>query len=149
MKKLKFNYVCAALGVLCLLLMSCKDDDNFVDKEELVGTELVNYEMTLFKVLDNNEPESISKNCILYYDNYDYKGEYAKGDLFYKGDRYTLHRLPLLEMKTWTQNSSSVKVLLSGVFEEEYTHEHDNNTRNLVDTYTNIYFDVSSITLKK
>ena len=28
MRQLKINYVCFALSVLCLLLMSCKDDED-------------------------------------------------------------------------------------------------------------------------
>ena len=71
MKKLTLNYVCFALSALCLLLMSCKDD--------LIGKELVDYEVTMFKVLDGNQPESIPKNCILYYDSShrsDYNGGY-------------------------------------------------------------------------
>ena len=147
MKKLTLNYVCFVLSALCLLLTSCKDD--------LIGKELVDYEVTMFRVLDGNQPESIPKNCILYYDSSDgsdYNGGYD-GDFFYKGDKYRISFIfiPISEMKAWFQDQSSVKVLLSGCFEDntpnDSTQPCNNNTRSSGDT--DIVFFAKSITLKQ
>ena len=147
MKKLTLNYVCFVLSALCLLLTSCKDD--------LIGKELVDYEVTMFRVLDGNQPESIPKNCILYYDSSDgsdYNGEYD-GDFFYKVDKYCISFIfiPISEMKAWFQDQSSVKVLLSGCFEDntpnDSTQPCNNNTRSSGDT--DIVFFAKSITLKQ
>lgn len=62
----------------CLLLILCKDD--------LISKELVDYEVTMFRVLDGSQPESILKKWILYYDSSggsDYNGGCVDGDFFY------------------------------------------------------------------
>lgn len=147
MGNFRFYYLHFVLSTLCILLMSCKDD--------LIGKELVDYEVTMFKVLDGNQPESIPKNCILYYDSSDgsdYNGGYD-GDFFYKGDKYRISFIfiPISEMKAWFQNQPSVKVLLSGYFEDNTPNndiQPDNNsTRSSGNAY--IVFYARSITLKK
>lgn len=147
MGNFRFYYLHFVLSTLCILLMSCKDD--------LIGKELVYYEVTMFRVLDGNQPESIPKNCILYYDSSDgsdYNGGYD-GDFFYKGDKYCISFIfiPISEMKAWFQDQSSVKVLLSGCFEDntpnDSTQPCNNNTRSSDDT--DIVFFAKSITLKK
>ena len=40
MENLKINYVCLALSILCLLLVSCKDDEAYPYP---AGKELLNY----------------------------------------------------------------------------------------------------------
>lgn len=143
MKHFKFTYLCFALSALCLLLMSCKDDDDFVDKEVLVDTELVNYEVTLFRVLDDNQPDSLPENCILYFDNSDSDDD-SRGVFFYEGNKYTIYCLPVTEMRSWTQNNLSVKVLLSGKFVDfTYVIPYINSRTN-----PDIVFYTNSITLK-
>lgn len=147
MKKLTLNYVCFALSALCLLLMSCKGDDDFVDKEDLVDTELVNYKVTLFRILDSNKPNPLPDNCILFYDKSNLSGSYVDGDFFYKGDRYHIYGLPISEMRSWTQNKSSVKVLLSGIFVEDSKEIPHSNTKSSSGD-TDIVFCIRSIILK-
>lgn len=45
MENLKINYVCLALSILCLLLVSCKDDEAYPYP---AGKELLNYEMPMY-----------------------------------------------------------------------------------------------------
>ena len=54
MENLKINYVCLALSILCLLLVSCKDDEAYPYP---AGKELLNYEMPMYIIAgDGQEP---------------------------------------------------------------------------------------------
>ncbi len=145
MKNLKMNYVCFTLSVLCLFLMSCKDD------EYPAGKELVNYEMTLFQVeYGAPKPNPLPKDCIVYsedLENREVYDHYLSISFYFEGNLYPIGGLPIQEMRDWTMNKSSVQVLLSGKF---YLNESDGtkpDSRSKTDDYS-ASFVVSSITLK-
>lgn len=147
MRQSKINYVCFALSVLCLLAISCKDDEDPYP----AGKELVNYEMTLFRVeYGAPKPDPLPKDCIVYsedLENSEVYGHYLSISFYYEGNLYPVGGLPIPEMRDWTMNKSSVQVLLSGKF---YFYEDAGNrpdSRSEKDDYF-VSFQVSSIILK-
>ena len=66
---------------------------------------------------------------------------------FYKGDRYHIYILPISEMRSWTQDKASVKILLSGSFKDGSKVTEHGNTKSSSGN-TNIVFITRSIILK-
>lgn len=147
MRQSKINYVCFALSVLCLLAISCKDDENPYP----AGKELVNYEMTLFRVeYGAPKPDPLPKDCIVYsedLENSEVYGHYLSISFYYEGNLYPVGGLPIPEMRDWTMNKSSVQVLLSGKFYPCEDEEVRPDSRSEKDDYF-VSFQVSSIILK-
>ena len=147
MRQLKITYVCFALSVLCLLLISCKDDEDPYP----AGKELVNYEMTLFRVeYGAPKPNPLPKDCIVYSEapgNNEACDNKFFISFYYEGNLYPIGGLPIPELRDWTMNKSSVQVLLGGKF---YFYEDAGNiphSRSKKDDYF-VSFQVSSIILK-
>lgn len=112
MKKLTLNYVCFALSALCVLFMSCKDDD----VPYPIGKKLVNYEITLIHLeADAPEPSSLPKDCIVYRDH-EVLDNCLYLSFFYEGNKYLFDGLSASEIRILNVDNSYVKVLLSGEF---------------------------------
>lgn len=143
MGNLKINYVCFALSILCLLLISCKNDEEYPYP---IGKELVNYEMTLFRVQNGDkEPTTLPEDYIIYYDSPETHDAFITTFFIYEGKSYLIGKLPISEMRIWNMNEPSVTVLLSGKFiplentEMPASRSRKGNYR--------AFFRVSSITL--
>ncbi len=147
MRHLKITYVCFALSVLCLLLISCKDDEDPYP----AGKELVNYEMTLFRVeYGAPKPNPLPKDCIVYSEelgNCEVCDNNLSISFYYEGNLYPIGGLPIPEMRDWTMNKSSVQVLLSGKFYPCEDDEVRPDSGSKKDDYSASFY-VSSITLK-
>ncbi|RGX81131.1 hypothetical protein DXA68_00315 [Bacteroides stercorirosoris] len=95
MRQLKIDYACFALSVLCLLVISCKDDEDPYP----AGKELVNYEMTLFRVeYGAPKPNPLPKDCIIYSEvpgnNEAYDNKFFIS-FYYEGNLYSIGGLPI------------------------------------------------------
>ncbi|WP_291581985.1 hypothetical protein [Bacteroides sp.] len=144
MGNLKINYVCFALSILCLLLMSCKNDEEYPYP---IGKELVDYELTLFRLQNGDkEPTTLPEDYIIYYDSQEVYDDFIITFFFYEGKSYGIGQLPISEIRSWNINEPSVKVLLSGKFIPSENTEMPAD-RNEKDDCIAIFL-VSSLTLK-
>lgn len=145
MGNLKINSVCFALGILCLLLISCKNDEEYPYP---IGKELVDYEITLFRLQKGDkEPTTLPEDYIIYYDSPEIHGDFIAVLFSYEGKLYGIGQLPVAEIRSWNMNESSVKVLLSGKFIPPSESTDMPADRNKQDDCIAIFL-VSSLTLK-
>ena len=142
MENLKINYVCLALSILCLLLVSCKDDEAYPYP---AGKELLNYEMPIIAG-DGPEPKPLPADCIIYYDYPEGVNSNILSNFWFEGRLYDTYGLSA-KIKSWgITPPATVKVLVTGKFAAEECQTKP-DTRSNQSCY-DVLFTVHSITLK-
>ena len=144
MENLKINYVCLALSILGLLLVSCKDDEAYPYP---AGKELLNYEMPMYIIAgDGPEPKPLPADCIIYYDYPEGVNSNILSNFWFEGRLYDTYGLSA-KIKSWgITPPATVKVLVTGKFAAEECQTKP-DTRSNQSCY-DVLFTVHSITLK-